>query len=669
MYRFAADGLLVRLARRPDLLSAVALSAALAAVAFVAGDGSSDLSANTWVQVGLLVLGAAALIWWLLVRSAVPGPGRGALVWFAALALLTYVSIAWSVAPDTSWLEANRTLSYLAAFGAMLLLARLAPERWRALVTAVAASATAVIGYALVVKVFPDALDPRDPLGRLNAPLGYWNAVGDMAAMGIPAALWVGASPLTPRALRILAPAALAVLIAGLLMSVSRGALIAAVIGLAVWFALVPLRLRAAAVLAVGGAAGAAICGWALPSHGLSDDNLAEHTRVVAGHHFGIVLLVVLCLTLAASWALAIGMQRYRPALDVRRRVGTVLVVLVALIPVGGVIALAASSRGLPGEISHVWHTLTSQSGGAGNAPNRLLTLSNSRTRYWSLGLTVGEHHLLAGSGALGFAVAHKRYATVSAPVSHAHDFWIETFADLGLIGVAVALGLFVAWASAVRLALGGRRRSSGWSEERAALVTLLAVVVIFGLHSLVDWNWFIPGDAVLALACAGWLAGRGTLGEPASRLARPRRLVQSPGTAMASLAVVAGLLAAAWGVAQPLRAANADSAALTALQRGDAQTALAQARSAVAYDPLALTPLYDLSAIYQARGDAGAAREELLDSVALQPENPSSWQTLGSFDLGRHDVAPAVAEIERALELDPHSREIRALLAQARAA
>ena len=667
MYRFAADGLPVRLARHPDLLSGAALSAALVSVAFIASDGSSDLAANTWVQVGLLALGATAAVWFLVAR--VPGRGAGLrpLAWFAALAALTYLSIAWSVQPDTSWLEANRTLSYLAWFGTTLVFARLAPGRWRAVVVAVAVSATAVIAYALVVKVFPNVLDLRDPLGRLNAPLGYWNAVGDMAAMGIPAALWVGASPSSARALRVLAPPALAVLISGVLMSVSRGALIAAVIAVAVWFALVPLRLRAVAVLALGAAGSAAISGWALTSHGLSDDNLPEHVRVVAGHHFGIVLLVVLAVMLAAAWALATAIDRHRPAPRLRRRIGTGLVVLVALVPVAGVAALAASSRGLSGEISHIWHTLTNENGGAGNAPGRLLTLSNSRTRYWSLGLTVGEHHLLAGTGALGFAVAHKRFATVAAPVSHAHDFWIETFADLGLIGVAVALGLFVSWALAARRALGARLLRGHWSDERAGLFTLFAVTLTFGLHSLVDWTWFIPGDAVLAIACAGWLAGRGPLQTPSGRLPQRRRLTRSPGAAMASLAVVSAVLAAAWGVAQPLRSAHADAAAISALERGDAASALTDARRAASYDPLALTPLYELSAVYQARGDLAAARGELVKAVSLQPENPSPWQTLGSFDLSQHDTARALREIRHALRLDPQSPEIQALLGQVR--
>jgi Tfp pilus assembly protein PilF len=192
-------------------------------------------------------------------------------------------------------------------------------------------------------------------------------------------------------------------------------------------------------------------------------------------------------------------------------------------------------------------------------------------------------------------------------------------------------------------------------------------VVLIYGLHSLVDWTWFIPGDGAVALVCAGWLAGRGALGAPEARRRRPRSLTGSPGLAMAMLAIVALLVAGAWEVAAPLRSAHADGAAIGALTRGDSGGALTDARRAVAADPLALDPLYELSSIYLARGNPPAARAELLDAVSLQPQNPSPWQALGSFDLQQHHLGPARAELERALALDPQSVAIKALVAQAR--
>ena len=43
-------------------------------------------------------------------------------------------------------------------------------------------------------------------------------------------------------------------------------------------------------------------------------------------------------------------------------------------------------------------------------------------------------------------------------------------------------------------------------------MLSMLCLVVVFGVHSTVDWTWFVPGDACVALVCAGWLAGRGPL-------------------------------------------------------------------------------------------------------------------------------------------------------------
>ncbi len=43
-------------------------------------------------------------------------------------------------------------------------------------------------------------------------------------------------------------------------------------------------------------------------------------------------------------------------------------------------------------------------------------------------------------------------------------------------------------------------------------MLCMLCLVVVFGVHSLVDWTWYVPGNACVALLCAGWLAGRGPL-------------------------------------------------------------------------------------------------------------------------------------------------------------
>ena len=81
----------------------------------------------------------------------------------------------------------------------------------------------------------------------------------------------------------------------------------------------------------------------------------------------------------------------------VRRRLGTVLLVVVALVPVAGVAALAASSRGLFGQISHAWQSLVSTHSVVHDTAGRLAQLGSSRPAYWHQALDVGSHALFKG--------------------------------------------------------------------------------------------------------------------------------------------------------------------------------------------------------------------------------------------------------------------------------
>jgi hypothetical protein len=662
-----------------DAALAALLTAGFGLVVFVA-TGGTDLGPNTWVQIALLVIGVGCATTLVLLRGGRrPAQGIAAVGLFAALAALSYLSIAWSVQPATSWLEADRTLSYLAAFAAAVALARLAPSRWPAVVGAVGTVSAIVCGYALVTKVFPATLDPGDTLGRLRVPFDYWNATGLMAALGLPACLWAGTRPATGRTLRSLSVPALGVLFTALVLSYSRGAILAAVIGLGCWFALVPLRLRGAALLAAGALGGAIPAAWALAHHAITHDGASLSARTAQGHTYGLVLIAMLILSALVGYALTRAMDRAALAPPVRRRIGTVLLICVALVPVAVIAGAAASSRGLTGEASHVWSELTSTapSNGVGNDPGRLAQLSNSRPLYWREGLKVGEHAPLAGTGAGGFDTARTRYTTNPLEVAHAHSYAIETFADFGLIGIAVSLALLIAWGAAVRRTLSpGRedpdraaeRTDPARAAERTGLITMLAIVVTFGVSSLIDWTWFIPGVTVPALVCAGWLAGRGPLNQAApAGTAAPRTAPLSFGWAAAAIGVVAATLVAAWFVWQPLHSSDQVTAAITAMTRGDAPAALADARGAADSDPASVDPLWELSAIYSAIGNQAASRAELVKATQVQPSNAQTWQQLGAYDLQAHRPALALPELQRALRLDRTSTVTVQNLAQAR--
>jgi hypothetical protein len=639
--------------RNADALTGAGIALALCIYVFVT-TGGDDLGANTWAEIGLVAIGAGIGVWALLRARGGRAWGAATVSLFAALAALTIASIAWSVQPDTSWTEANRTLSYLAAFGSAVALARLLPRRWPALVGGLAAGATLLCGYALLVKVFPGTFDAVDPIGRLRLPFGYWNAVGLLGAMGLAPCLWAAARPETDRRLRALTLPALAVLVTAVLLSYSRSALAVAVIGLAIWFAWVPFRLRAAAVLGVGGAGGAVLIVWALATHALTADHVSLAARTSAGHTYGVVLVVVLVLLTGAGLSLSNAFERIEVPARIQRRISTALLCLAALIPVGAVVGLATSARGFTGELSFAWKSLTDPNNGVADSAGRLLELGNSRAFYWHEGLQVGDHALLGGVGAGGFATAQGLYSSSQRVSQHAHSYGIETFADLGLIGVALSLALLVAWALASARAIAWRRRIPPvLAPERAGMHTLLAVVVIYGLQSSLDWTWFIPGTTVVALVCAGWLAGRGPLEQEAAARGSVRSLPSGVATA-AGTAAAALVLLCCWAMLGPLRSADADNAALSALAQNNTAGALSDARTAANSNPLSYEPLWTMAAVYAKLGDRGAALTEYRKAVSVQPSNAQTWLALGEYELtAAHDPRQALRDLRTAGRLD----------------
>jgi hypothetical protein len=249
-------------------------------------------------------------------------------------------------------------------------------------------------------------------------------------------------------------------------------------------------------------------------------------------------------------------------------------------------------------------------------------------------------------------------------------------------------------------------------------MLSMLCLVVVFGIHSLADWTWYVPGNACVALLCAGWLAGRGPLrtsagdaalaaagapagsgaGEAAMAAAeRPHGAATSSPNAAATatapdgettlivrpgglhvpkarelrarlspsalgplrigvaVAIVVGTLLAAWAQWQPQRSADASQQALTQLS-GDPSAAASSAQAAVSRDPLSAQALFTLSAVQHRRREPALARATLQRAVRLQPSNPQTWLTLGEYDLATKDPIDALHELEAAIYLNPES-------------
>ncbi|MDX6696656.1 MAG: hypothetical protein QOE65_53 [Solirubrobacteraceae bacterium] len=684
---------------------AIGLGAAIVLAALVAKGGVS-LGATTLVEVVLTLAGSALAAAGVLVA---PTParrwGNPALLALAALTAWTAVSVVWAISPDRAWADANRAIAYLAVFAGGVGIARLWPRRAGAMVAGVLGGASAICGIALVLKAYPVTFNSTESLARMRDPLDYWNALGLLAAFALPGALWLGAWREGPPALRALGYPLLALAGVVVALSYSRGALIALVVGLAFWFAFVPLRLRGALVGAVGGAGALAISVWAFGQDALSKDRAPLAQRVDTGSD-----LAMFCLLMGVVvFLIGLAVNRYadRRPLSERRRgqAGLALAAGGAGALLAGVIALSITGGGPSARAHRAWDNFFSHSAtGTTYGPERLKSIGTRRGSYWHEARRVFEAHPVLGTGAGGYAVARKRYRQDPLEVQHAHGYIPQTAADLGAVGLVLSL-LFVLglWFAAART-LGSRRtptldprrlpagaRALGRrltripagvaglpravtrlvdraaprrpvNGDRVAILTLLAIVVTFAAHSMIDWTYLVPAVGVVAMACAGYVAGRGPLGVPGPPRARPVE------ARVATAALVAAIgLAGAWAIWQPLRAERAGDAALAALAEGRPNDALVQAGAAHQRNPLGLRPLFDLSTVQDAAGQKDAAQRSLEQAVRLQPANPDSWTQLATYQLNvLNQPTVAFQSARAALFLDPKSPAAQGLFLDA---
>ncbi len=682
---------------------------------FITFHAKGGLNLETMTSTELaLTLGAGVVVAASVILAA-PGQRKyglwptGLLLAFSAL---TALSIVWSVQPDHSWQDSGRMLAYSGVFAAGVALVRVLPERWPAILGGLTLAAVIVCGYALLTKVFPASLDPANTFARLNEPYGYWNAVGLSAAMGAICCLWLGARRTGHALLRALAYPAMSLVLLTLVLAYSRGALVALAVGLALWFCVVPLRLRSATLLIVGACGAGVVGAWDFSRHALSAEAVPLAERTAAGHQLGALVLAMLAALTLVGIAIGFCTGRRAPSLLARRRAGAVLMAAAVLTLIAFVGALAVSHRGLTGSISHAFNDLTNANAKPpGNTPGRLTAVASERARYWKEALQVFDANPLFGAGAEGYATAHLRYETQTLEVRHAHSFILQTLADLGLVGLLLALALLFTWmAAAGRATHPFNRRWTGWrawlqirsggerlgwrrirerelkryTPERIGMLSMLCLVVVFGAHSLIDWTWYVPGDACVALLCAGWLAGRGplrsssstsaagaggvtvemtSLGLSPSATAGPARHARPSNTRMlTAAAVIVAALLAAWSQWQPQRSEVARGEADAWLEAHDQPAALAAADSAVARDPLSVEALFTLASVQQVAGQPSLARATLARAVRLQPSNPQTWLVLGRYDLTSNNPRAAVAELQAAIYLDPESISAEAI-------
>ena len=276
---------------------AVTVAAAVLLAAVFAGD-------SVWTAVlALLVAGAWGA---LALTGRLPLPDGGVVLGGLVLATAAWsgLSIAWSVAPELSWAELNRTLVYAAFLALGLLLGALRQGAKLAAAALVVALGAGVV-WALAGKAIPAVFPDGGRAARLRDPIGYWNALALAADMLLVLALSFAASARTVAVRAGCAALAYAAVVA-VLLAASRAGVAAAVLGIVLWLWLRRDRVEAALFVLVATVPAAAVAGWAFTRPALVEDGASRADRVADGAWFGLILL-------AGAVLVGLGALRGRP--------------------------------------------------------------------------------------------------------------------------------------------------------------------------------------------------------------------------------------------------------------------------------------------------------------------------------------------------------------------
>lgn len=592
-----------------DPVRSTGVLAFVAYLAIALSDGAQTVQASAALTVGIAAIVAVGAL--LTPRVWLPGgPALAALGALGALCLLTTASALWASDDGLVEVEAVRAVGYLGLL--TITVVGIRAGEGRALLTGLAAAIVVVVGIALVARLLPGLLEgdrafleqfPEAVRGRLSYPIGYWNGLGMVAALGVVVLAWLGGHGAGPR-VRAGAVAALPAALLTIYLTGSRGAVLAAIAGCALLIAMTPVRARALAGLAIGGV-GALVLVVAV----FTDQDLVEGVgeSAAVGQALLLAAVVAACFAVRLRLEAALRLPELPRILDGRLVAVFTLAALVATVAIAWSVSRATSF----GEVEV-------GDKGRGELTSRFLaTGGNGRQQLWETALDGFASEPVHGLGAGGFGTYWNQNGSLAQPVRDAHSIYFEALAELGPLGLAAVLALLGsgAWAA--------RARTFG---DRSGLVAVAAAMLAAGaVGAGVDWLWEIPAGFGLVVVAIGLLCGRATARAPGDERRLGARGSIAARVAAGALALGAILLAGPVYLSERELDRSRDLAGA-----GDLAGAAEAARGAADLRPLASEPWLQLGLVQGEAGDFLGAQASFEEAVARSPEDPVLVSVLG---------------------------------------
>jgi O-antigen ligase len=277
------------------------------------------------------------------------------------------------------------------------------------------------------------------------------------------------------------------------------------------------------------------------------------------------------------------------------------------------------------------------------------------RLGYWQAALKMFAESPILGTGPGTWVAQRIRYTDVPANdyyIPHAHDIYIQTLAESGIVGVLAGLVVLVVVGGLVFRAI----RSGDRGRTRMGWAAIFALAY-FGGHQLLDFYPSLTASLIAIAIPIAWLDAA----EERALAERPATEGPTPATAAAARRRLAANTLALGGVAAVIVAAGvlrwSDSwaerheTAVSAMNDGDYAAALEPARAAAAGDP-AMTPYQVTLGLAASKTGHPAEAAEAFARGAAADDFPVSWLGLAAARVEFGDRAGALDALDRVLRL-----------------
>lgn len=601
-----------------------------AAVVTAANGSEGAYFSQSWGWIALAFLVPASLV--LILGFASP-PGRLR----AAFALITgglgawiALSSIWSLSSASSIREAERMLVYVALAVAVALVLRRGDAA--GLGGGVFIGVVLIASYALATRLFQDVFemydDPVLPY-RLSEPLGYWNSLGLLTAIGLVVGLgFVALGKRTSH--KIAAGIAMPVVAATLYFTFSRGAWVALGVGLVAMVALDARRLRLLwSALAIAPASIACVA-VASQQEALTTEDAPVVDAVAEGHRLAFVVVAFALVSGVLAWGAARVSRRIVVPRRVVRAVNGALVALLAAVLLAAVLVRGGPSQALA-ELKERFDAPLAVRESDLNA--RLFSVSgNGRSESIRVAWAAARERRVLGHGAGSYEYLWYERRSSQLVIRDAHSLYAEVLAEIGVVGLALlCLALLVPVVAAVKA-----RRLRFVPAAAGAYAAWVA-------HSAMDWHWEMVGVTLTALLAGGVALLASERRRPVALPAAVRWPLLCVSIALTVFALVS------------LVGNQALFAGREALARRDWQSAAEHGRRAQSLLVWSYEPELVLGDAAAGGGDRAVALGAYRDAAATDRQNWIVWLRLAQVARGAEREAAYV----RVRRLNPRERDL----------